>query len=228
MTAPRWRRRCCRPAGATTAASGRSSSARPMPTLMPRRARRSTRSASISACPWSARAAIPIAATEPSPGPPLELLIAPARIRRRVAALARAIDADYRGRSVTLVVVLDGAFIFAADMVRHLTVPVSLAFVRARSYGAATRSSGRVQVSGLAALDLAGRDLILLEDIVDSGLTARTLALCALLHKKNGGASPALARYLGFTVPDRFVVGYGMDYAGRYRNLPGVYALPDR
>jgi hypoxanthine phosphoribosyltransferase len=157
-----------------------------------------------------------------------------------VAALARAIDADYRGRSVTLVVVLDGAFIFAADMVRHLTVPVSLAFVRARSYGAATRSSGRVQVSGLAALDLAGRDLILVEDIVDSGLTARTLAarltarrpaslaLCALLHKKNGGASPALARYLGFTVPDRFVVGYGMDYAGRYRNLPGVYALPDR
>src|SRR5579883_798848 len=228
MTAPRWRRRCCRPAGATTAASGRSSSARPMPTLMPRRARRSTRSASISACPWSARAAIPIAATEPSPGPPLELLIAPARIRRRVAALARAIDADYRGRSVTLVVVLDGAFIFAADMVRHLTVPVSLAFVRARSYGAATRSSGWVQVSGLAALDLAGRDLILVEDIVDSGLTARTLALCALLHKKNGGASPALARYLGFTVPDRFVVGYGMDYAGRYRNLPGVYALPDR
>jgi hypoxanthine phosphoribosyltransferase len=157
-----------------------------------------------------------------------------------VAALARAIDADYRGRAVTLVVVLDGAAVFAADLMRQLTLPVSLAFIRARSYGSATRSSGTVRVSGLAGLDLAGRDAILVEDIVDSGLTARTLAarlkargpaslaLCALLHKPDGGAAPDVRRYVGFTVPDRFVVGYGMDYAGRYRNLPGVYALPDR
>jgi len=134
-------------------------------------------------------------------------------------------------------VVLKGAAVFAADLARRLTIPVRIEFVSAASYGPATQSAGTVAINGHAALDIAGRDAILIEDIVDTGLTTRTLLdrlqtlgparldLCALLHKPGRTVEPVAIRYKGFEIPDRFVVGYGMDYAERYRNLPDVRVL---
>lgn len=151
--------------------------------------------------------------------------------------LAAQIDADYRGREITLVVVLKGAVIFAADLMRLLTVPVALRFVTASSYGDAMESSGSVALDDADARDLAGCDVVVVDDIVDSGLTGSrliarlrqsnpaSLALCALLHKPNRTVGAIDIRYLGFTIPDLFVVGYGMDHAERYRNLPAIYAL---
>jgi hypoxanthine phosphoribosyltransferase len=172
-----------------------------------------------------------------APGERLDLLISEARLRRRVRELARRIERDYAGRSVTLLVVLKGAAIFAADLLRELALPATIEFIGASSYGAETRSSGRVALRGLGRIDLRGRDVILLEDIVDSGLTARklmnrlrrrgpvSLALCTLLRKRIANGVPVTIAYQGFEIPDRFVVGYGMDYAERYRNLRGVYIL---
>jgi hypoxanthine phosphoribosyltransferase len=137
-------------------------------------------------------------------------------------------------------VVLKGAAVFAADLARRLTIPVQIEFVRAASYGAATQSAGNVAVDGDAALDIAGREVLLVEDIVDTGLTTRALLdrlhtlgparldLCALLHKPSRTVAPVAIRYKGFEIPDRFVVGYGMDYAERYRNLPNVCVLTEQ
>jgi hypoxanthine phosphoribosyltransferase len=179
-------------------------------------------------------AATPIAATSASGR--LDPLISAARIRRRVAALAREIDADYRGRALTLVVVLKGAAIFGADLARQLTIPVAMEFVTASSYGTEVRSSGSVRLATPETLDLAGRDVLVVEDIVDSGLTYRrlmetlsrfgpaSLALCTLLHKEVARAGVDI-RYAGFEIPNLFVVGYGMDYGERYRNLPDIRVL---
>jgi hypoxanthine phosphoribosyltransferase len=153
-----------------------------------------------------------------------------------VAELAREIDADYRGRALTLIVVLKGASIFAADLMRQLTIPVAVEFITASSYGREVRSSGSVRVATPDTLDLAGRDVLVIEDIVDSGLTYRrlmetlgqfspaSLALCTLLHKHVARTTVNI-RYAGFEIPNQFVVGYGMDYAERYRNLPDICAL---
>jgi hypoxanthine phosphoribosyltransferase len=163
-------------------------------------------------------------------------LISAAQIRRRVAALAREIDADYRGRTLTLVVVLKGAAIFAADLVRQLTIPIGIEFVTASSYGREVRSSGQVRLATPETLDLAGRDVLVIEDIVDSGLTYHrlletlgqfapaSLALCTLLKKQVARPTVEI-RYTGFDIPNLFVIGYGMDYAERYRNLPDIRVL---
>ena len=167
----------------------------------------------------------------------LELLISEERIRTRVAAVAREINADCRGKPLSLAVVLKGAAIFAADLVRQLETPVTLDFIWAASYGSGTRSSGEVALSGLDRLDLAGRHVLLVEDILDTGRTsvaaitalrrqdASSLALCALLRKPGAAALDLPVAYIGFDIADEFVVGYGMDYAERYRNLPGIHRL---
>lgn len=167
----------------------------------------------------------------------LEPLISAARIRRRVAALARAIEDDHRGGPLTLVVALKGAAIFAADLMRRIDLPLTVEFIRASSYRDALRSSGAVTLDGAERLDLAGRRVVLVEDIVDSGLTVATLVealgrknpasltVCALIYKHVAGAAPVAVRYKGFDIADAFVVGYGMDYAERYRNLPGICRL---
>jgi hypoxanthine phosphoribosyltransferase len=165
-------------------------------------------------------------------------LISERRIRQRVAALAGAIDADYGGERLSLVAVLKGACIFAADLSRRIAAPATLDFIAASSYGSSTRSSGTVALDRLDRVELSGRHVLIIEDILDTGQTMRvildrfrqqrpaSLALCALLRKPAARELDDLpANYVGFDIDDEFVVGYGMDYAERYRNLPGVYRL---
>jgi hypoxanthine phosphoribosyltransferase len=170
-------------------------------------------------------------------GEALRPLISARRIKQRVAELAGQISEDHRDAPLTLVIVLKGATIFAADLMRQITTPFVIDFVRASSYGNAARSSGAVILSDEEKLDIAGHHVVVVEDIVDTGLTITALIaalkrlgpasvdVCALLHKHVDGAQPVDIRYKGFDIPDKFVVGYGMDYAERYRNLPGVYRL---
>ena len=154
-----------------------------------------------------------------------------------MAELAEQISADHNGAPLTLVIVLKGATVFAADLMRQIATPFVIDFVRASSYGQAARSSGTVMIEDDARLDIAGHHVVVVEDIVDTGLTISALVdalkklkpasldVCALLHKHIDGAKAVDIRYKGFDIPDAFVVGYGMDYAERYRNLPGVYRL---
>jgi len=167
----------------------------------------------------------------------LRPLISARRIRKRVAELAGAITADHDGAPLTLVIVLKGATVFAADLMRQIATPFVIDFVRASCYGKAATSSGSVALSDGERLDIAGHHVIVVEDIVDTGLTMaallaaleklgpKSLDVCTLLHKHVASAQPVAIRYKGFDIPDAFVVGYGMDYAERYRNLPGVYRL---
>ena len=167
----------------------------------------------------------------------LELLISERRIRARIGALARRIDADYRGRKLSFVVVLKGAFVFAADLSRRLGTPSTTDFISASSYGEGTRSSGKVVFGETARLQLDGRHILVVEDIIDTGRTGAaildvlrqqglaSLALCTLLRKPAAGALDLPADYVGFDIGHDFVVGYGMDYAERHRNLRGIYRL---
>jgi hypoxanthine phosphoribosyltransferase len=167
----------------------------------------------------------------------LELLIPERRIRARVAALGRRIAVDYRGRPLSLVVVLKGAAIFAADLMRHIAIPFAVEFITAASYGEGTRSSGSVALAGVDRLDIADRHVLLVEDILDTGLTSTaildalrrrrpvSLALCALLRKPAAVALALPVAYAGFDIADDFVVGYGMDHGECYRNLRAVYRL---
>jgi hypoxanthine phosphoribosyltransferase len=168
-----------------------------------------------------------------------EVLVDAERLRRRVAELAREISRDYAGaeRPLLLVGVLKGAMLFLSDLMRLIDVPVEVDFMAVASYGSATDSSGVVRI--LKDLDVAidDRDVLIVEDIVDSGLTLQyllrnlgsrgphSLEVCALLTKPERRKVDLPARYVGFEIPDRFVVGYGLDYAERYRNLSFVAAL---
>jgi hypoxanthine phosphoribosyltransferase len=167
----------------------------------------------------------------------LEPMISERRLRARTTVLARRIDDDYRGQALSLVAVLKGAVVFAADLMRRLEMPCTVEFIGAASYGAGTRSSGNVALSGLDRLAIAGRHVLVVEDILDSGRTLavvlealrekgpESLALCTLLRKPAGAALDLPARYVGFDIPADFVVGWGLDYAERYRNLRGIYRL---
>jgi hypoxanthine phosphoribosyltransferase len=166
-----------------------------------------------------------------------EVLVAADDLQRRVAELGREISHDYAGRSLLLVGVLKGAVFFLSDLMRYIDVPVEVDFMAVASYGSATDSSGVVRI--LKDLDAAieGRDVLIVEDIVDSGLTLqyllrnlgsrnpRSLEVCALLTKPERRKVDLPTRYVGFEIPDRFVVGYGLDYAERHRNLPFVAVL---
>ena len=169
--------------------------------------------------------------------PPAELL-SPEVIEQRVAALGQQIAADYAGKSLVLLCVLKGSFVFAADLARAIDLPLRVEFLGVRSYGDDTRSSGVVQITLDLTRPIAGEHLVIVEDIVDTGLTLSYLReqllargpasvkVCALLHKPSRSVRPVQIDYLGFKVDDVFVVGYGLDYAERYRNLPYVGVLP--
>jgi hypoxanthine phosphoribosyltransferase len=168
-----------------------------------------------------------------------EVLVTAEDLQRRVLELGEEISNDYRGQSSSLLLVgvLKGAVFFLSDLMRYIDVPVEVDFMAVASYGSATDSSGVVRI--LKDLDAAieGRDVLIVEDIVDSGLTLqyllrnlgsrnpRTLEVCALLTKPERRKVDLPTRYVGFEIADRFVVGYGLDYAERYRNLPFVAAL---
>ena len=168
------------------------------------------------------------------------VLIAPEQLSERVAELGRAISVDAlaEGRSPLLVlVVLKGAVLFAADLVRQLQLPVELEFVRLSSYGAATASSGTVVLHPESMPGVAERHVLVVEDIVDTGLSmqrllaeltargAASVRVCTLLHKPARTRVTVPLDYVGFTIEDRFVVGYGLDHAERHRNLPWVGVL---
>jgi hypoxanthine phosphoribosyltransferase len=166
-----------------------------------------------------------------------EVLVSAEDLQRRVAELGAQIASDYTGKSLLLVGVLKGAVFFLSDLMRHVDIPVEVDFMAVASYGSTTDSSGVVRI--LKDLDAAieGRDVLIVEDIVDSGLTLqylmrnlgsrnpRTLEVCALLVKPARRKVDLPTKYVGFEIEDRFVVGYGLDYAERYRNLPFVAAL---
>ena len=166
-----------------------------------------------------------------------EVLVSAEDLQRRVAELGAQISHDYAGKPLLLIGVLKGAVFFLSDLMRHVDIPVEIDFMAVASYGSATDSSGVVRI--LKDLDAAieGRDVLIVEDIVDSGLTLqylmrnlgsrnpRTLEVCALLVKPARRKVELPTRYVGFEIEDRFVVGYGLDYAERYRNLPFVATL---
>ncbi len=170
----------------------------------------------------------------------LRLLLSAQRIQSRVAELAAAIDADYPVSAVPrlhLVVALKGACFFAVDLARAIRRDVSLDFLAVSSYGSATQSSGRIRITKEPGGDIAGLDVLLVEDIVDTGLTVkkigrmlrrqapRSLRIVALLDKPGRRIEPVKLNYVGFEVPDEFLVGYGLDFDERYRNLPDVHVL---
>ena len=157
-------------------------------------------------------------------------------LRTRIAELGKRITADYAGRPPLLVGVLKGAFMFMSDLSRAISLPVEVDFMAIASYGSASRTSGVVRIVKDLDVDLADRHVLVVEDIVDSGLTlsylqrylwARqpaSLEVCALLVKEGQQRTALDLRYVGFTIPADFVIGYGLDVAERYRNLPAIHA----
>ncbi|MEW6595385.1 MAG: hypoxanthine phosphoribosyltransferase [Thermodesulfobacteriota bacterium] len=166
-----------------------------------------------------------------------EVVIPEEAIRCRVRELGAAIARDYAGRPLVLIGILNGAFIFTADLARAIDLPLEIDFVRAASYGQGTCSSGTVSLTKDIELAIAGKDLLLVEDIVDTGRTlaclrglllARSpasLKICALIDKQERREVAVTVDYAGFTVAEGFLVGYGLDCAERYRNLPAVCRL---
>jgi hypoxanthine phosphoribosyltransferase len=169
-----------------------------------------------------------------------EVLIEEDLLRARIGELGEEISRDYQGRELLLIGVLKGAVFFMADLMRQLTVPCEIDFMAISSYGASTDSSGVVRILKDLDINIEGRQVLVVEDIIDSGLTlsylirnleARqpaSLEVCALLTKPDRRAIDVPVRYVGFEIPNRFVIGYGLDFAERYRNLPYVGVLdPD-
>jgi hypoxanthine phosphoribosyltransferase len=160
------------------------------------------------------------------------LLISAPRIQKRVGQLAREISGDYP-RGIAVIGILKGSFVFMADVIRRLSVPVTCDFLMVSSYRN-TRSQGEVKLLLDLSSSIKGRDVLLVDDIIDTGLTIaylknvlkahrpRSLKVCCLLDKPSRRKIPLKVDYVGFPIPDRFVVGYGIDYNGRYRNLPYV------
>jgi hypoxanthine phosphoribosyltransferase len=167
------------------------------------------------------------------------VLIDAAAIAIKVRELGAQIARDYRGKELSVVVVLKGSFMFAADLIRAVDVPLQVDFLGVRSYGDSTETSGIVQITSDLTQSIEGKHVLLVEDIVDTGLTLRflldnlatrgpsTIRLAALLHKPARTRVPVNIDYLGFTIDDVFAVGYGLDCAQRYRNVPYVGVLPD-
>jgi len=171
--------------------------------------------------------------------PQLKILISRDEIAKAVARLASEIRSDYQGKQPLLIGVLKGSFMFMADLIRHLDLPLEIDFIRLSSYGAARESSGKVRVVQGVKTPVKGRDVLVIEDIVDTGITISflldylkkkqpaSLKLCALTDKPSRRRVPVPIDYRGFTVPNKFIVGYGLDLNQRFRNLPYICVLED-
>ncbi len=161
----------------------------------------------------------------------MKVLIDSEAIQRRVAELGTQISRDYEGKEVAVVGILKGSFIFMGDLIRRLTVPVTCDFIRCSSYGDSKESSGHVRLDFDTTQPMGAKHVLLVEDIIDTGLTMNyllenfhtrhpaSLKVCALLQKPDRTKVQVPIDYLGFSIPDAFVVGYGLDYAGKHRNL---------
>ena len=168
-----------------------------------------------------------------------EILIGEDELQARIRALGAEISVDYHGRELLLVGVLKGAVFFMADLMRSISVACEIDFMAISSYGAATDSSGVVRILKDLDINIEGRHVLVVEDIIDSGLTLSyllrnlesrepaSLEICALLTKPDRREVDVPVRYIGFEIPNRFVIGYGLDFAERYRNLPYVGVLRD-
>jgi hypoxanthine phosphoribosyltransferase len=168
------------------------------------------------------------------PEPNVSTLLSESQIAARVRELGAEITRDYKDRRLVLVCVLKGSFVFTSDLARAIDLPLRIEFLGVRSYGEGTSTSGVVQITQDLSRPIEGDDILIVEDIVDTGLTIAHLLellrtrkpssvkVCALLHKPARTKVEVPITYLGFTIPDRFVVGYGLDWAERYRNIPFI------
>lgn len=169
-----------------------------------------------------------------------ETLVTEVEIKAKVTELAKQISADYEGKNPLLIGILKGAFMFLSDLSRELKMPVQFDFVAVASYGAATKSSGVVRILKDIDQDIEGRDVLIVEDIIDSGLTLNyliknlkarhpaSLEVCALLSKPERQRVALNVKYLGFAIPNKFVVGYGLDFNESFRNLKYIAALQEK
>ena len=169
-----------------------------------------------------------------------EVLFSDEQLKNRVREIAQQITADYQGKEIMLISVLRGSFVFMADLCRAIDLPCTLDFMAVSSYGKGTKSSGQVQITKDLSEDISDRHIIVVEDILDSGNTLSyllkilenrhpaSIRLCTLLDKPDRRVKPVEVHYSGFTIPDAFVVGYGLDYAEKYRNLPYIGILKPR
>ncbi|MBI3582361.1 MAG: hypoxanthine phosphoribosyltransferase [Nitrospinae bacterium] len=167
----------------------------------------------------------------------LDILITEESIRRRVKELGEKISSDYRGREILAIGILKGAWIFMSDLVRNIKIPVMCDFIGVSSYGDGAVSSERVKLISDIRIPVNGKDVLLIDDIIDTGFSIKfvkyylesknpaSIKLCVLLDKQSRRKVDIHADYAGFTIPDRFVVGYGLDYAEKYRNLPYIAAV---
>lgn len=165
------------------------------------------------------------------------VLVTPAAIKRRITALAETINRDYHGKDLMVVAIVNGALIFTADLLRHMRSPLRLDCLRASSYHDGTKAVGEPRIVDSMKLDVRGHNVLLVDDILDTGKTlaavagvikakgALTVKTCVLLDKKARRAVPFEADYVGFEIPNEFVVGYGLDFNERYRNLPCIGVL---
>jgi hypoxanthine phosphoribosyltransferase len=169
--------------------------------------------------------------------PVRQLILTTHQIQDRVLELGRQITQDYRGRKLVILGVLNGAFIFTSDLCRVIALDLEIDFIRVASYGTGTVSSGTICLLQEPGIDLTGKDVLLVEDIVDTGTTmawlrgyfrqgpARSVRICSLIDKKERRTVPVEVDYVGFTLDNGFLIGYGLDCAEQYRNLPAVYSL---
>lgn len=167
----------------------------------------------------------------------LQVLLSEEQLAAKVSEIGARISEDYRGKNLLLVSVLKGSVVFMADLMRAITIPCEIDFMSVSSYGSGTKTSGVVKIVKDLDINLAGRDLLIVEDILDSGMTLayikkmlldrhpESIRICTLLDKPERRKADIVADYKGFEVPDEFVVGYGLDYAERYRNLPYIGVL---
>jgi hypoxanthine phosphoribosyltransferase len=166
-----------------------------------------------------------------------KILVNRDEIRKTVAKIGRQISEDYAGKDLLLVGVLKGAVVFMADLVREITIPVDMDFILVSSYGDSTESSGVVKILKDIDTNIKGRHVVIVEDLIDTGLTLaylkrlmntrgpESLAICTIFDKPSRKQVPIDIKYKGIEIPDEFVVGYGLDYAGLYRNLPDLCTL---
>lgn len=171
----------------------------------------------------------------------MRILLSEEQIKERVKELGSQISRDFAGEELLVVGILKGAFVFLADLIRHIEIPVRVDFMDLSSYGLSTESSGEVRILKDLEQPIEGKNVLIVEDIIDSGVTLkfikeillrrnpRSLKICTFLDKPERRQVPVVSNYNGFTIADHFVVGYGLDYAEQYRHLPMVYILePER